>query len=471
MIYCGGHYIVNDDHSQISQKDTSSTNNQQPVPKNKKLKFLLITGVILLVIGLIMASIGLFTISTAKKVDELKDDLDLATNTYKSYDKGDNVIITGKIVTIIETKYIIADGENVPDKVLIEQFGGIYIYILEKNLEIYANEKIGEIGDTVYLSCEVQNIDKMGREEEILKANPSFNILLITGAGLVILILGIIAIFVVKRRKTALAKAVSKPSKIAKLYEDAQIDDEEAALYQFMQKKDQATLAQQTQTKQELAPGTLFSSQFQDDQAPQPTFQELPTIDPIKPMTSKAQPITSPLPIRQPKPANAPTQRTPTLAQPVTSPLPTVQPKPISGPTQRTPTLAHPVARTQTIAQPIPKVGVSQPTPSIVKPISSPQTATQTIPARTNGQFTSGQQTIVGTQVKPNDTQSIRSPMIENTSVSTPSLPTSPESIANLELQRKYYQIKKLYRSIETDDEDVLYKSLGAKMEKKPPDN
>jgi heme/copper-type cytochrome/quinol oxidase subunit 2 len=366
MNKCGGHYIVNDDQIQSSQKDTSSTNNKQQIPKNKKLKFLMIAGVILLIIGLIMASIGLFTITTAKKVDELKNDIDSSTNTFKSYDKGDSLIITGKIITIIETKYIIANGEDVPDKVLIEQFGGKYIYILEKNLEIYANEKIGEIGDKVYLSCEVQKIDKNGREEEILKANPSFNVLLITGAGFVILILGIITIFVVKRRKTALTRAVSKPTKIAELYEAAQIDDEEVALYQFMQKKDKTALAQQNQTKPEPIPGTLFSSQFQDDRAPQPTFQELPTIDPMKSSIPKAQPTTSPLPILQPKSTSMPAQRTPTIAQPLTSPRPAVQPKPISGPTQRTPTLAQPVTRTPTISQPSQNVGLSKPSPNLI---------------------------------------------------------------------------------------------------------
>jgi hypothetical protein len=209
----------------------------------KRLIIYFAIGSIFLLIGGIITTYGLSSLATAKKVNDLEKDIDIPSHTFKSYDKGDKFFLTGRIITVIETKYIIRDDEEATDDFLIENFGGKYIYILDKRVEVYSNEKIGNIGDTVYIECEIDEIKKSGRMEEILKVNPTLNLIMITTLGIVFLVISFINIFLVLRKKKSIEKESSQPYKIAKLYEDIEEDDEETFLYKFLKTKDNNPMA------------------------------------------------------------------------------------------------------------------------------------------------------------------------------------------------------------------------------------
>jgi hypothetical protein len=187
-----------------------------------------------------LAAIGIIPIVSAKKVKDINNDLDPTTNTFKSYDKGDKIVITGKIISIIEPKYLLSDDLETSENSLIEKFGGKYIYILDDNLEVYSNNKIGKKGDEVIIECIVQERNNNGREEEILQANPSFNPISFIIVGSALLIISSTIVFFIIRKRRSILRAASTPHKVAKFYETKKSVDEETTMYQFLHSKQPA---------------------------------------------------------------------------------------------------------------------------------------------------------------------------------------------------------------------------------------
>ncbi len=421
MKMSGGAFIPKTVKLQVQKKGASSTNTLLPEVKSKRIKIIRITVAIMLIIGVILVSLGVIPMLTAKNVEDVKNDQDISTNNFKSYDKGDRIIITGKILTIIKTKYLLVENKNVPDEVLIEKFGGKFIYILEKNLQVYANTELGKKGDKIIVVCEVDEIDNEGNVREILKANPYFNSILFICLGLGLLIVGIVTIVKVIRKKKESLKVASKPYQLAELYETIETDDEEAILYQFLQSKDQKINAPEGQPEKE--------KNAEEAQIPTPEAPSLQTIQPMPTIIKK--------PARTP--VALPVQTSPQTTQPqltigqkldldydalkkyyhslkiVSSPQTIVQDKPVSAP-------GVPPGQTRSPLQ------STQPKPTIIK---KPARAPVTPPVQTSPQ-TAQQQ------------------------------PTFKQKLDfDYSALRKYYQSMGL-----EDDEGALYKSMQSHKKK-----
>lgn len=153
-------------------------------------KGIVIVGVILLVIGILLALMGFLPSLTAKSAKDMADDFDETTGEFKSYDEGDEVIVTGEITA--ETSSL-----------------GVYSYELdnEETVKIMVGEDIGDEGETVTLQCEVTEL--IGQERLEAKAKyQTFNI--ITILGIILLIVGII-VMIVGAKKGAAPVALAQP--------------------------------------------------------------------------------------------------------------------------------------------------------------------------------------------------------------------------------------------------------------------
>jgi uncharacterized membrane protein len=136
-------------------------------------KGLVIVGVVLLVIGLLLAMVGMLPSLSAVKAEDIEYD---DVSGFTDYDDGDDVIITGEITEE-------------------EQEGGNYIYALDDNVIVYAEEDIGDEGDTITVQCRVEEIIILEATTERMKAYrfyPAVNILMII--GIILVIIGIIVI-------------------------------------------------------------------------------------------------------------------------------------------------------------------------------------------------------------------------------------------------------------------------------------
>lgn len=224
--------------------------NKRTFEFNKKIKIILTIGIILLITGMLLIFHQLIPIIFAKNLDDLENNWDEDTKSFKSYRKGDHFIIAGKIKGIIENKKLLSDDElkNSSDYLINNKFGGKYTIILEdKKFEILSQELSVSQGDYIIIDCEVQIINYSGETEYILKARSYYNPIPITGIGIILLIFGIICIIKVYNKKRIFLKAESKPYKIANYYQNMENRDTEDALYGFMKSKETKKTKEQKQ--------------------------------------------------------------------------------------------------------------------------------------------------------------------------------------------------------------------------------
>jgi hypothetical protein len=133
---------------------------QQPVPQPppkqpKKGKWLFILGIIIVIVSIIGALLSLVLYSeasNAKSMLELIDDYDVKDLDFKSYDDGDEVVVKGEITEEQEAY-------------------GLYSYQLD-NAEFWinSNKELGDVGDEVVLTCEIQKESLFGVQMEYLWA-------------------------------------------------------------------------------------------------------------------------------------------------------------------------------------------------------------------------------------------------------------------------------------------------------------
>ncbi|WP_455392137.1 hypothetical protein [[Eubacterium] cellulosolvens] len=223
-----------------AKKEVTQTpiKNKNPAPQiTRKIISIIIIGIVLCIIGLIIIFGYVNIFYSAKTAEDLKGDWDEDTLQFKSYKPGDNVEVTGKIHGIIETKKLEDDGQNVTDEILIQKHGGKYIYVLEHDLQLHSNQKLGEQGDTLIFECEISERVRRNETEEILSAKSSNNPLPFIFGGGVFLIFGIIIIWYSLKARKAAIKRVSKPYRLSEFYETTEAKDQEAVLIQFLHKK------------------------------------------------------------------------------------------------------------------------------------------------------------------------------------------------------------------------------------------
>jgi uncharacterized membrane protein len=154
---------------------------QQPPaapPPKKKGKGLMIVGIILLIVGILIAFVGLMPTMSAKKAGDLSaDDLE----------DGEEITITGEITE---------EGDY--------PLGG-YMYVLDDEVPVISSEDIGNKGDTLTVTCDVETEEVAGVEIPMLKAKSVVNAMPLIIIGIILLIVGILLMVVgiVKRKKSA----------------------------------------------------------------------------------------------------------------------------------------------------------------------------------------------------------------------------------------------------------------------------
>lgn len=171
---------------------------QQPPPK--KGKWWIISGILILIIGIILSIIsmaGYIDDSTAIEISELADDYDTATNSFSSYDVGDEIKVKGRIT----------DKEEIEDEILGEGLGYAYYLDYDDTILILSEDDIGDYGDSVYINCEVRKLTRLD-EREYLEVQSSLQ----EGTGLVCLIASVIVLiiglvlliigYILKKKKT-----------------------------------------------------------------------------------------------------------------------------------------------------------------------------------------------------------------------------------------------------------------------------
>jgi hypothetical protein len=180
------------DKSQPFKKQpTPPSNHPQPPPKKRN--WWLIIGIIIFIIGVILmiiALVGFIDDLSAIKVSELEDDYDSESNTFKSYDIGDEIKIKGEI-TYEED---------------VSAFGLGHAYFFDNvSILFLSYDDIGDVGDEVVIRCEVKETT-FGGKQEYLEVKSSIQ----EGTGLVcvlgsaiILIIGIVFLIIgfIKRKK------------------------------------------------------------------------------------------------------------------------------------------------------------------------------------------------------------------------------------------------------------------------------
>ena len=213
----------------IEKESESST----PDIKNQILIIFLV-GIIILIIGLSIIIIEVNPIYTSEKPNDLEKDWDEINKTFKSYNTGDKLIISGRINGVVKTEKLLEVGENKTDEILNERFGGKYIYELENDFEVHSNKNLGENGDTVILECKIKELEEDYMVEEIIYAESSHNPypFIIFGGFLILISIFILIKAIIMRRDSI--KAASKPYQLAALYGSKESEDEEAVLIQFM---------------------------------------------------------------------------------------------------------------------------------------------------------------------------------------------------------------------------------------------
>ncbi len=395
-----------------------------------------------MIIGIIILSIGLIPIITAKNVKEIKNDLDVTTENYKSYDNGDKIVITGKIITVIETKYLLLENYDKSDDNLEKEFGGKYIYIFEKNLEVYSNKEIGKIGDNVFVECEIKNINNGGREEEILKADPSFNPLLIIVIGLGFLIIGTALASFMIRKKRQILRTASKPYKLAKIYENIQEYDEESTMYQFLHSKAQKPGSSKNLSRGDTQASIIKQRRLRIEIPPQLVTK---TIQPNTLTQSSSEPLqgSASAPMAQPLPTLKPRAEIDNTALQNYYSTMQAQTKAVPRATIQQPTLSN-VASTAPMAQP-------QPT---YKPqIKTDKAALHKVIPAVQGQTKKEPKVIIK-----------KRPAVKKKAITPPAQPR-PTTRTTAEFDHK--ALMEYYRSLEAqDDENVLYRSMQT-MDKK----
>jgi len=230
--------------------------------------FFLWLGLITLIISSCILVITIEPFFTADSIDDIKNDWDENSGTFKSHKKGDRLKVSGKIIGVIETKNLLEENESVSDELLTESFGAKYIYVIEdQNFEVYSNEKIGNKGDYIILECEVDEVilNRWGQitdEKEVLKVKSHFNPFFPLIIEIALILISIFVIIKLITKRKALIKAESTPFQLAALYDEAKTDDEEKTLYEFMKAKKQVKVTQPIQPTKKISSFKVFQRQL-----------------------------------------------------------------------------------------------------------------------------------------------------------------------------------------------------------------
>lgn len=152
---------------------------------------LLIVGVVIMVMGLVGGGLG-----GAKKASDIN--YDPSTAKFTDLKTGDTVVITGKIT-------------NMTDNATVTMlYGGKYMFMLDDKVFIVSDDKLGNVGDTVTVTCKVEEKSFMGIISiQYLKAQGSAaSSMIFLLLGIILLVVGIVLMVMgMKKRKGAPAAA------------------------------------------------------------------------------------------------------------------------------------------------------------------------------------------------------------------------------------------------------------------------
>ena len=160
---------------------------------------MLAIGVVLLIVGVLVMVMGLMGggLGGAKKASDLG--YDPMTGKYSDLKVGDTVTVTGKITN------------KTDDATIGALYGGKYLFALDNTIPIISDSDLGNVGDTITVTCKVEEKSFMGLVTiQYLKAQGAgaANSMIFLLLGIILLVVGIVLMVMgMKKRKGAPAAA------------------------------------------------------------------------------------------------------------------------------------------------------------------------------------------------------------------------------------------------------------------------
>jgi hypothetical protein len=242
-----------------TEKNMVSVNNNMGSVK-RKIFVLMILSLIIMLIGVSFLTIKVLPIIFSKKTQELDDDWDNSTRSFKSLNAGDRISIFGRLIEVIETEKFEDDKINRTEEFLTKKYGGKYIYVIDDDFKVYSNERLGINDEFVILNCEVTEIEEQESVKHILKVKSYDFFMPLIYLGIVILIIGIIAFYITIGKRKKYIKESSELFKLSKIYDGSRLEksDGEEEMYKFLQQKakNKLTAHKRLPVKKPLTGGT-----------------------------------------------------------------------------------------------------------------------------------------------------------------------------------------------------------------------
>lgn len=225
-----------------SKNKTHSNENRIHISElriKRKIFAIIIVGIILLMVGLGVFIFKLEPILNSMTPRELQDDWDNETESYKSFEISDKLVIFGKIIEVIQTKNFEDNEDNRTEEILTLKYGGKFIFIIDNDLQIFSNKDLGNNGDYIIVECEIVEVEDPDEAtvQQILKARSYENPIPLLVLSVIILFIGCTILILGLRKRKKFVKETSETYKLSKLYLDTGTKNEEDELYRYLHGK------------------------------------------------------------------------------------------------------------------------------------------------------------------------------------------------------------------------------------------